>query len=340
LIYINKLVQLSASIWTRVAPAIGFALLAAAIAATVHSKQLSAGPSAAPLCARVKSTPAEVEEVAPGIFVRQGVHALMTAENLGAIANISFVVGEKSVAVIDTGGSFCDGERLRLAIRARTELPIAYVINTHVHPDHIFGNAAFADEGATFVGHAGLKHDMATRGDYYLRAFTEIMGASAIKGTKIIPPDKTVKGEATLDLGGRRLVLKAYPPAHTGADLAVYDEQTRTLLAGDLVFLDHIPVIDGKLKGWLAVMDALAKIPAARVVPGHGPVTAAWPDALEPQRRYFLKLAADLRRYIASGGSMIEASKHVATEEARHWKLHSDYHQRNVNKGFAELEWE
>lgn len=297
-------------------------------------------PATASSCPASASVPAEVEEIAPGVFVRRGVNALMSAENLGAIANTGFIVGETAVAVIDTGGSYCDGERLRLALRAHTDLPIAYVINTHVHPDHIFGNAAFADTGAVFVGHHGLKRDLAARGAYYLRVFGDIMGVPAFTGTRIVPPSEIVESRTRLDLGGRALILTAYPPAHTGADLTVYDERTRTLWAGDLVFLEHIPVLDGKLKGWLTVMDELAKVPAARVVPGHGPVVAPWPNALSDQRRYFRTLAADLRRYIADGGGMMDAAEHIATKEASGWKLHDEYHTRNVNKGLAELEWE
>lgn len=315
-----------------------FAAFAALGTAAVLS--VGAARSEPQLCPDGVSAPTEVKEIAPGVFVRQGVHALMTAQNLGAIANIGFVIGKNAVAVIDTGGSPCDGERLRLAIRARTELPIAYVINTHVHPDHTFGNAAFAPENPVFTGHYRLPRAMALRGDYYIRTFAGHMGAALMSATKIIAPTTLVKDHLVLDLGGRKLVLKAHRTAHTDNDLSVYDEKTHTLWTGDLVFLEHIPVIDGSLKGWLAVMDELAKIPAARAVPGHGPASVSWPDALEPQRQYLEKLAADLRKFIAQDGRMIDAAKHAAVEEAKQWRLHDLFHARNANAGFAELEWE
>ena len=106
---------------------------------------------------------AEVHEVAPGLFVRVGVTEIATAANKDAIANIGFVVGSEFVAVIDPGGSQADGFSLREAIRARTHLPIRYVIVTHIHPDHILGCPAFADDHPEFIGHATLPQAMGMR---------------------------------------------------------------------------------------------------------------------------------------------------------------------------------
>ena len=79
-------------------------------------------------------TPLTVSEVAPGVFVHQGRYEVFTPRNAGDTSNAGFVIGRDSVAVIDTGGSPQVGAQLLAAVRARTKLPIKYVINTHMHP--------------------------------------------------------------------------------------------------------------------------------------------------------------------------------------------------------------
>lgn len=280
-----------------------------------------------------------ISEVAPGVFMHEGRIALMSSDNDGGIANIGFIIGEQAVAVIDTGGSVREGRRLLAAIRAHTDKPIRYVINTHGHPDHIFGNAAFVAEGAEFVGHKRLPQALAARGPFYLEAFGRSMGRELMSDVRIVPPTRLVDGSLTLDLGGRNIIVKAWPVAHSDSDITVLDTASKTLFAGDLVFLRHIPVVDGSLKTWLNILDDLAALPAERVVPGHGPV-GSWPDALATERRYLGTLASDIRRDITDGNPIAPSASHAATNERGNWELFDDYNARNATAAYQQFEWE
>ena len=280
-----------------------------------------------------------LKEVAPDIFVHQGVHEVPDTKNRGEIANIGFVIGKTCVAVIDSGGSPSQGQQLLDAVRQKTNTPICYVINTHVHPDHIYGNKSFRQEGVQFVGHHKLAQAMALRAPYYSDMAQRDLGI-ALDQENFVPPDLPVHGTLDLDLGGRTLKLRAHPTAHTDNDLSILDSQTGTLWLADLLFMGHLPVIDGSLLGWLREIEALRKINATQVIPGHGPVTADWPLALTGEENYLKSLAAEIRTAIKSNRTIEQAMSEVGQKSRPDWLLFDAFHKRNVAQAFAELEWE
>lgn len=281
----------------------------------------------------------DLREVAPGIQVHQGRHELPDVHNRGEIANIGFIIGERCVAVVDSGGSPEQGQALKRQIEATTKTPVCYVINTHVHPDHIYGNLAFKQPGVRFVGHHKLEQAMLLRAPYYQEKASRELGFS-LSPAHFVPPDLPVRDTLELDLGGRTLRLTAHATAHTDNDLSVYDDRTATLWLGDLLFMGHIPVVDGSLKGWLEEIEKLRTIPAARVIPGHGPVTAAWPLALTGEADYLKALQTDVRAALKAGRTLEQAMDEVGQRLRPDWQLFDEFHKRNVAGAYAELEWE
>lgn len=284
------------------------------------------------------AAPFQIQQVAPGVFVHFGQPLDLDAPGHDDIANIGFVVGSRCVAVIDTGGSVRVGRALLAAIRQRTQMPICYVINTHVHVDHVLGNAAFTGSHASFVGHAALPEAIARNRLYFLQHYPEDLDPPA-NAKQIIAPDQRVQESLELDLGGRHLQLRAWPVAHTDCDLTVLDESTRTLFTGDLLFSERLPAVDGDVSGWLAVIDALARIPVKRAVPGHGPLSTDLESALVPERRYLRALLEGVRSAIDLGQSLPEAIDGVAASEKPQWLLWDSTHPRNVTRVYQQLEW-
>lgn len=291
------------------------------------------------LAAQAQAAPLRLEQVAPGVYVHIGQHKDFEEGYDGDIANIGFVVGSESVAVIDTGGAYAVGRALKDALRTITPLPIRYVINTHVHPDHVFGNAAFVEDGPRFIGHARLPQAMAVRRDLYLRNLKKQLGRGADHST-LVPPGETVQDRMVLDLGGRTLELRAWPDAHTNNDLSVFDGASGTLWTGDLLFIERTPSIDGDVKGWLAAMATLDKLPAVVTIPGHGPVTRDKHQALMRQRAYLDALLRDIRGSIRQGSGMLETMETAAASERGRWQLFDAVNRRNVNALYPALEWE
>lgn len=298
------------------------------------------GPAALAGAQKAAPTASFATEIAPQVYAHHGQVAVYSPDNKGDVSNCGFIVGREAVAVVDTGGSARVGARLHEAIRAITPLPIRYVINTHMHPDHVFGNAAFEADQPAFVAHHKMARGLSARAERYIAINQEALGEEAFAGTTIVLPTLPISEPTKLDLGGREIVLTPQKTAHTDNDLIVRDSATGTLFLGDLVFSEHVPTLDGSILGWLSVLDAEAKEPAQRIVPGHGPVSMPWPDAAKPIRHYLQTITDEIRVLIKDNRSLSDATATVGLSEKSAWKLFEEYHGRNVSAAFAELEWE
>jgi len=294
--------------------------------------------------AQIKHEGFALEKVAEGVYVHHGQHLDIDTGYQGDICNIGFIVGSKGVAVIDSGGSLKVGEQLHAAIRKVTTLPVLYVVNTHVHPDHIYGNAAFLPKTASepkpeFVGHEKLGHAMDLRREQYTKLNERLLHEDA-KGSDLVKPTLPVSSTLELDLGDRVLVVSAHPPAHTNTDVSLLDRKTGTLFAGDLLFVTRTPVVEGDIKGLIAEIIKLKGSPAKQVVPGHGPVTKDWLAALGNAERYLTVLLSDVRTNIKRNISMEKTMDTAAESERNNWQLFEITNRRNVNTIYPVLEWE
>ena len=293
-----------------------------------------------PAVSKAEAAAIGIVEIAPGIFVHQGKYEDVNTGNGGDISNVSFIAGRDAVAIIDTGGSALTGTAVREAVAAVTSQPIRYVINTHMHPDHVFGNAAFADLNPEYIAHHKMARGLSARAEGYLSRNRGWMGDEKFAGTRIVMPTKVVTDTLDIDLGGRVLRLQSRPTAHTDNDMTVFDATTGTLLLGDLAFAGRIPTIDGSIAGWLKLIDVLNNEKADRVVLGHGPPSMSKSEALLPLHRYLSAVATEVRAAIKAGRTLAETTETAAYSEKDSWLLFSEHHKRNITAAFAELEWE
>ena len=322
------------AVTTRVARALVATALAGMVLASSATLALAQTPGPAPALA--------VDEVRPGVFVHLGAIEDWGPAHAGDVSNFGFVVGSRCVAVIDTGGTPRVGEGLRAAVEHATRLPVCYVILTHAHPDHVLGALAFTasrDAAPRFVASRGYARALAAREPHYLNALRRDFGLEPGRAA-IVYPTIQVDRTLDLDLGERTLTLQAWPTAHTDNDLTVYDRRTRTLFASDLLFIAHLPVLDGSLRGWLSVLADLRRLDVATVVPGHGPVSADWRGAVDTQAGYLNGLLGDTRAAIRELVPIRQAVDRIGIAGGSNWRLTDRFHRRNVTAAYAELEWE
>lgn len=217
------------------------------------------------------------QPIADGVYAVIGRTEDFTRENGGNVVNTGFIVGPQGVVVIDTGPSKRYGEQLRRTIARITPLPIALVVNTHHHPDHIFGNQAFPAD--TLAAMPEVSQAIREEGPGLLDNLYRLIGPW-MTDTRLVVPERPLAA-GRLRAGGRDLELIALG-GHTGSDLAILDVISGTLFAGDIVFNGRAPTTPhADVPRWLDSLGRLGGHPFKYLVPGHGQVARDAAPAVE-----------------------------------------------------------
>jgi len=283
------------------------------------------------------SSPAQintVQNIAPGVYFHEGDPRLGTCNNGWIVMNDY---------VVEVDANYPVGARIVIPkIREITDKPVRFVVDTHFHPDHSFGNQVWADEGAVPVAHAAALEELERSG----ASAWELSAKSRpdVAASKLKLPSLVYTDSMVFDDGQHRVELRWPGVAHTRGDTLVWLPHERILFTGDVCVNGSFNYVhDSDIGGWIRALESAKKLGAQRVCPGHGPVGG--PEVIADQQGYFVELQRGVRELVDAGKSPAEV-KAAAPELAARLKkitrirryVPSDlYFTAHVEKAYMEL---
>lgn len=250
------------------------------------------------------SQTAPVNEIAPGVFYYFG------DEIRHRSANCVWIVFDRYVVIVDANYPWAAKEILE-EVRKTTDKPVRFVVNTHYHHDHTFGNSVFRDADAVIVSTEAAGREMKTLGK---KEWDQNYSGQPLDGYTQVFPSVTFDDSLSFDDGTRRVELISMGPAHTAGDAVVWLPRERILITGDLFvngnpWGNNVADPDADFDRWLQVLDTLATWNARIVIPGHGePATT---ENLKWQRAYLADMLRQVRAGIANGRTKDELMKSI-----------------------------
>lgn len=256
-----------------------------------------------------------VQTIAPDVYFHEG-------DPRRGHSNNGWIVFPDYIVVIDA--NYPSGAKELLPkVRASSPKPIRFVVDTHQHADHSYGNQLWADEGATVVAHQGVLAALrlpSAASDWAGSA----KGRPDVAATKLRLPSVVFPDTLIFDDGDHTVELHWLGVAHTQGDTFVWLPKEKILFTGDAcVNGPSNNVRDGNIGQWIKTLEAAKRFGAEKVCPGHGPMGG--PEIIADQQAYFIALRDAVQSLIAEGKSGAEVK---AAAPALAAKLKEDTHIR------------
>ncbi len=247
----------------------------------------------------------EIVELEAGVYAR--LHEGLT--------NAGIIIGDDSVLVIDSLRVPSFARDLIQDVKTITEKPIGFVIDTHSHWDHSWGNEEFPD--ATIIGHKNCYAEMIDMewNEEWRKKVVSSNDPWSEEGNlvNITPPNMTFETSMQLYFGGRELDLKYFGRAHTSGDIYIHLPKEKIVFTGDVAQDGGVPYLgDCYPADWPETDNQLASLPIERFMSGHGPIGDH--NALVEAKDFIHTLVDSVKHAIADGQDSLQASKYVINE--------------------------
>lgn len=265
-----------------------------------------------------------------------GLSEVMDERNNGNMSNSCFVNMGTSYLVIDSGPTYSYALQAYEKMKEIKNLPISYVINTHVHDDHWLGNAYYAEIGVKIIGSSAFKDEEKVE---MTRMQKRITSEAYAKTTQEFP-SVFVENTMILDIDEKKVhLISVNKKAHTDSDLLVYIPNEKMVFVGDLVFNDRLPSIrDGNLKGWVKALDEVRLMDVNFIIGGHGKIVDR--SSVDMTYNYVKTLKEKVTAFIEDGEDIADVINMVKMEEFKDINLYDTMHRQNVEIAYRMLEWE
>lgn len=279
-------------------------------------------------------------EFIPNVWSAIGATAPPTYENTGHNNNLTFIVTDEGVVVINAGAAAALAEALHAEIRRITDQPVVLVINENGQGHAMLGNSYWAGQGVPILAHVDAAAEFEERG-YDILARMENYNRDKAEGTEVVLPTETFEDRHVIVLGGVRIEVLYLGPAHSPGDISVWLPEEKLVIAGDMAFHERLlPIFeDTDTAGWLSTWEtAFETLGAVYVIPGHGhPTNMA--QVRRYTRDYLVHLRARIRAHIDEGGDLADAY-YVDQSAYAHLHTFDELATRNAGRVYEEMEWE
>jgi cyclase len=274
--------------------------------------------------------PPLVHQVAPGVYYRQ------SEDEKRIIATTSWIEFKDFLVVIDA--NFPWGAKAIIQdLKQTTQKPIRFVVDTHYHGDHSYGNGVFAEAGATIISSDATAQDSRDRNTKSW-ANDKGVGEQSLKQYPLVHPQLTFKDALTIEDDSRRLELIKVGPGHTRGDVIAWLPAERIVFTGDLCTTraqNNLGDPGMSPEGWLKILDNLVAMNPALVVPGHGRDGTV--DVLRGQRAYLSAIFEAVRAGLAKGQSPEDIYKQIDWSQYKPWSDDEKRNQTAVDAAYKKI---